>query len=351
MNVLIITIIYGIIFLLAFVSFLFLFILLRRIIINQLQRTFQKKYKQIEIDILEAISSPNPEACLKIARKYREQPNVLIKVLMDYADIIKGKEREKLKIIFNYTLKEKCLKALNSAWTAKKLKALRLLIIFSDPSDIKKVIKFLHDKPILRLTVINALSRIQETETPSYILQALEEDAHPNLLGYMHALYMMGNKIVKPLKRYLKNPLPVEKLGMLIELVGAIPLHPLYEDIIAFSEHPDKEIRVKVARALGNMQRLESIEILKRLSNDNSWEVKAQAIKSLGKMKSIDALKIISRGLFSPFWHVRYNAGYALANLGAEGIKQLKRVAKQKKDRYAADMASMVLDNIIYSKG
>ncbi len=327
---------------------LVLFIFLRRIIVNRNQKIFQKKYNQIEMDILKAISSSDVMACLKIAQKYRFQSNVLIKVLTDYLDIIKGREKEKLKTIFNHVLKEKCLKQLNSAWTAKKLKVLRLFVIFSDPSDIKTVIKFLHDKPVLRLTVINALSRIQEPETASYILQAFEEDPHPNLLGYMHSLYVLGNIIVNPLKEYLKKPLPAEKLGMLIELVGAIPIRSLYSDIIVFSEHPDKEIRIRVARALGNMQIPDSIEILKKLANDSSWIVNAQALKSLGKMKSLDAVKIITRGLFSPFWNVRYNAGYGLANLGVEGIKQLKRVAKQKKDRYAADMASMVLGNIIY---
>lgn len=350
MNILIIITLFGLIFLMSFSLCLVLFIFLRRIIINRNQKIFQKKYNLIEMGIFKAISSPDVMASYKIAKKYRFHSKVLIKLLTNYLEFIKGEEKEKLKIIFNHALKEKCIKELDSFWTAKKLKALRLFVLFSEPSDIKMILKFLHDKPILRLTVINALSKIQGSKAASYILQAFAEDPHPNLLSYMHSLYALGNKILDPLKEYLKKPLPPEKLETLIELIGAIPLRPLYPDIAALSNHQHKEIRIKVARALGNMLMPDSIAILKRLASDSSWEVRAQAIKSLGKMNSFEALDIITKGLFSPSWHVRYNAGNALANLGKEGINRLKQVAKQKKDRYAADMASMVLGNIIYSE-
>ncbi|MEA2004928.1 MAG: hypothetical protein U9O50_01455 [Acidobacteriota bacterium] len=42
--------------------------------------------------------------------------------------------------------------------------------------------------------------------------------------------------------------------------------------------------------------------------------------------------------------------GYGLANMGPQGIRRLKQVSKQKKDRYASEMATMVLNDIIYTE-
>ena len=91
-----------------------------------------------------------------------------------------------------------------------------------------------------------------------------------------------------------------------------------------------------------------SLDILTNLSEDEAWEVSAQALKSLGKLGDTASLDVLSRSLYSPFWHVRFNAGHGLASLGPSGIQQLKKIKRQKKDKFASDMATMVLDETIY---
>ena len=91
-----------------------------------------------------------------------------------------------------------------------------------------------------------------------------------------------------------------------------------------------------------------SLDILINLTEDEAWEVSAQALKSLGKLGDMAAVDILAKSLYSPFWHVRFNAGHGLASLGSSGIKQLKKTKRQTKDRYASDMATMVLDETIY---
>ena len=166
---------------------------------------------------------------------------------------------------------------------------------------------------------------------------------------YINILYGLGDKIEPLVKKYLKKSLSIEKLMLLIELAGTIPLRSLYPDIMAFADHPEKEIRIKVARALGQMRIPTSLDILIKLSDDEAWEVSAQAMKSLGKLGDLKAKDVLSKGMFSPFWHVRFNAGHGLANLGDLGIKHLQKVKKQKKDAYASDMANMVLDEVFQS--
>jgi HEAT repeat protein len=166
--------------------------------------------------------------------------------------------------------------------------------------------------------------------------------------SYFNVMFGIGNRIELLVKLYLKKPLPPEKLALLIELVGAIPLRSLYEDITVFADHPDKEVRIRVARALGKLLIPDSVNILVALASDEAWEVKAQALTSLGKLGNRATLDILAKSLFSPYWYVRYNAGYGLANMGEEGINRLKDIAVQKQDRYASDMSHMVLGDLIY---
>ena len=350
MNISLLIIGYSLFSLLLLSVFLFSFIILRRIVIKFRKRTFKRKYQKIEQDLLNLITFPNRESSAEIARRHQSHPKVLTKVLIDYIEQIEGEGRDQLKKIFDYSIKLKCLKAIYSRRLMKRLQATHLFVVFSDPSEAVHIMRLLNDKPLVRLVSVQALSRIRSPQAISFIFQAFERDSNPNARTYINIMYTLRDKIEHHVKTYLKKSLSLEKLGMLIELVGAIPLRSLYQDIIHFAQHPDKEIRTKVARAFGKMLIPASYDILAQLSQDNAWIVRAQAVKSLGNLQDLRALDILTDALFSPFWHVRYNAGHSLASLGLPGIKRLQAVSRQKEDPYASDMAVMVMDEIYYSE-
>jgi predicted transcriptional regulator with HTH domain len=342
---------YSLVLLLFITLSLFLYIVLRRIILKSLEKKFDRKYQKIEKDILALITFPDRELSAEIARRHQSHPKILTKVLFDYIEQIEGQGKDELKKIFDYSLKIKCLKDIYSRRLIKRLRAIHLFVVFSEPTETVHIMRLLNDKPLVRLVAVQALSRIRSPHALSYIFQAFERDSNSNARTYINIMFGLGAKIEYQVKTYLRKSLSLEKLGLLIELAGAIPLRSLYQDIIFFAHHPDKEIRTKVARALGKMLIPDSFEILSQLSQDDVWIVRAQAIKSLGNLKDLRALDILTDGLFSPFWHVRYNAGYSLASLGLSGIKRLRAVSQQKEDPYASDMAVMVMDEIVYSEG
>ncbi len=339
---------YALVFLFVFSVFLLSFIVLRRIYKEYREKRFNEKYKEIEKDILVALSSETPELAARVARKYKAYPKVLTQILVDYIEIIGGAEGQRLKIISDQFLKKRWTKNIRSWKAINRLKAARLFMAFSDTSDSDVLIKLLNDKPIIRLTAINALARIPSQKTLSIIFQAFEKDPNPNIEAYFNIMFTLAQKIEYFIKHCFKKTLSIEKLGLLIELVGQSKLYSLYSDVLGMTNHTAKEIRVKAARALGYLSVPDSMPTLIELTKDQDWEVRAQAIKSLGKLKCSDALDVFADGLFSPHWHIRLNAAYALFNLGLPGITRLKEISKQKKDRYAADMASMVLSDLIY---
>lgn len=339
---------HSLLFLLLFSACLFGFIIIRRLILMRKQTFFGQLYGRIEKDILETISRLDPDFSLEVAGRHRGHPLALTQVLLDFGDIIIGEGRDQLRIIFNHSIKDRCLKHLASRRTAKRLQSVRLFIIFFNPSESRVLFRLLDDKPVIRLAVISALSRLPSPETPRHIFTAFEKDTGFMVQAYFNVMFSLGNRIEPHIKESLKKALPVEKLGLLVELIGAIPLRNLSEEVMALAGHPDKEIRIRVARALGKLLVPESAETLVRLASDEAWEVKAQAVKSLGKMKNLEALDILTKSLFSPFWYVRLNAGQGLAEMGEEGLRRLQEVARQEEDKYARDMSEMVLNDLIF---
>ena len=338
---------FSLIFLLSFSVCLFGFIISRRVILERRKVHFDRVYGEIEEDVLEAISRLDSDFTLGIAQKYIHQPAVLTQALLDFGDVIIGEGREQLKIIFNRAIRSRCLKGVASRRATKRLRSVRLFIIFFDPAESDFLFRLLDDKPIIKLAVINALSRVPTPETMRYIFRAFEEDSGAAVQAYFNIMFGLGNRIEPFVWSFLNKPLSAAKLGLLVELVGAIPLRALYEDILPLAAHPDKEIRIRVARALGKLLIDETVDTLVTLSSDEAWEVKAQAVKSLGQMKNLRTLDILEASLFSPSWFVRHNAGYGLAEMGEEGLRRLKKVAAQEVDRYARDMSVMVLNELI----
>jgi HEAT repeat protein len=337
----------GLFFLVSFSVGLFVFVIVRRLVLARRQARFDRLYGEMEKDVLEAISLLSPEFSREAACRHKSHPHVLTQVLLDYSDRIVGEGKDHLKIIFDHAVKGHCLRHLASRRTSKRLQSVRLFIIFFDASESAFLLRLLDDKPIIKLAVVNALSRIPSPETLTYIFRAFEEDTGFAVQAYFNIMFSLGNRITPLVKAFLNKPLSVNKLALLVELVGAIPLRTLYPDVVALAGHPDKEIRLRVARALGRLLIPETGDTLVALSSDKAWEVKAQAVKSLGKMRNLGTTDILTRALFSPYWYVRYNAGHALAEMGEEGLRRLKEVAAQGDDKFARDMSVMVLNDLI----
>ncbi len=337
-------------FILLFLVALFSFIILHRLISEHRQALFQARYLRIERDILQVISTGATGPAIEAALKYTSQPKVLTQVLIDFLEIISGEGRETLKVIFEQALKERCLKDLHSRFVVRRLQATRLAGLFSAPPEKALLFDLLKDKPIIRLAAVHALVQSPDPESLALVFQAFEQESCLRIHTYTNIIFGAGEKVEFLVKEYLKKPLPVEKLSLLIELAGVIPLPSLYPDLREYADHPEKEVRIKVAKALGRFMIPDSYEILEKMAGDREWEVQAQALKALGSLRNPSALVLLTRGLFSPVWHVRYNARQGLLDLGSQGVRRLEEISRQDVDRFASDMATMALEELSFSQ-
>jgi len=336
-------------FLVLFALSLVLFIFARRIVYKRREAYRAVIKRWIEIDVLESMDSARPDEVPFLRGRYVRYPGLLAEVLLEYWGILKGARRGRLKDIFAATLKERFLADLSSRRQLKRLKAARAVVVFADPEDVPRIIRLLEDTPLIRLATLSALTLSPIPEVIDAVFATFEKDSSLNLQAYFDLMSSFGKSIESRVRDFLGRPLPEEKIAFLAEITGNIPLGSLYPDLIRLSGYPGVEVRIKIARALGNLSLPlpEIIQALVRLAGDGAWEVRAQALKSLGGMKSRDTINVLAAGLFSSHWYCRLNAGYALTHLGREGLERLRGVSQQTKDRYAADMALMVLEGII----
>jgi hypothetical protein len=340
----------SLLFILLFSISLFIFIILRRMIVQRREGLFEAMYLRIEADVLKAIAGGDAESAIGVALRHQRHRKILIQVLIDFLEMINGRGKEVLKVIFDHALRERSLKDLHSPFMARRLQATRLAGLFSSPPERALIVGLLKDRPIIRLAAVNALVRFPDPESLGQVFQAFEQESCPNIHTYTNIIFGAGEKIEPFVKGYLQRPMPIEKLCLLIELTGTVPLPSLYPEIAAYAGHPEKEVRIKVAKALSRLMIPESYDTLEGMAGDQEWEVQAQALKGLGNLKNPSALVILTRGLYSPVWHVRYNAREGLLNLGPLGLRRLKEVARQKADRFASDMAIMALEDFSHSQ-
>lgn len=347
-----IIVLFSFVYLLLLSASLFLFIFFRRLAIAGREKKDERVYEGMEEDLLEVLTAPDPRrAAFAFALKHKARPRVLKRLLVAYREALAGKALEPLKVIFERTFRWKCLRELKSPWLATRLQNVRLFVDFSRPEEAVHLVRLLHDKPVVRLAALNALTGIASRETLSYIFDLFENDPEPNLYAYSNIFFSLGQRTEPFIRASLGKPLPPEKLGLLVEMGGRLLLRGLYPDIAGFARHADKELRIRTARALGRLHIPSSVKILTALAADPAWEVQAQAVRSLGSLQDWKTLPLLAKALFSPHWHVRYNAGYGLAAFGLVGILQLQEISRQGEDRFAADMATMVLDTVIITGG
>mgnify|MGYP001571274003 CR=1 FL=1 len=345
-------VLYSFAYLLLLSGSLFLFILARRLLVESRERKDLHLYQVMERELLEVwTASSASRAALEFARRYKSRPRVLKLLLVAYREALVGQALEPLKIIFERTIRGRCLRELQSPFLATRLQNVRLFVDFSRPEEAVHLVKLLHDKPVVRLAALNALTGIASRDTLAVIFDLFERDPAPNFYAYSNVFNSLGQRIEPFLRTSLRKPLPPDKHALLIEMAGRLLLRGLYRDVVRFSLSPVKELRIRAARTLGRLAVPASRRTLIALAADPEWEVQAQAIRSLGLLQDWRAIPILVKALCSPNWHVRYNAGYGLAGYGLVGVLQLQEISRQNEDRFAADMATMVLDTVVLTGG
>ncbi len=190
------------------------------------------------------------------------------------------------------------------------------------------------------------LARDRDARTLRWIL------AHPEALAHRHR-----NAWIALLKAFGKGALPVLAAELehgiadprleraILEVLGLGRWSPAAPAIAGRLRHPDVDVRVGAARALGAIGALDCTPALLAVLDDKEWPVRAHAARALGRIGAPAALEPLLFRLTDPSWWVRRHAAYALYQLGPAGREALRDIAEESPDRYARDMADEALEH------
>jgi HEAT repeat protein len=134
---------------------------------------------------------------------------------------------------------------------------------------------------------------------------------------------------------------PLAKLQVWIALAEQLGDSHCLAALLVFRNHPVAELRISAARALRHYMHPDSEAALREMLRDSDWRVRAQAARGLGALRATSAIAELASALADRSWWVRFRSALSLAQLGETGRRAL-RGARERSDRYAADMAKMV---------
>lgn len=205
----------------------------------------------------------------------------------------------------------------------RRLEAARFLSIAGTAADVDVIDRLLKDPhPAVRIAIAVALARVATARLVNTVLDHL-----PDMVGPIQAHFAA---VLRP-QNAVTVPLLTERLGLvydsglprIVEFAGRLGDARLREPIAALATHRDPEVRVQVARAMGDYPHAHTVILLRTLITDSAWEVRAQAARSLGRIADAATLGDLQTRLADAVWWVRLRAALALTRLGAAGQNAL----------------------------
>lgn len=263
-------------------------------------------------------------------------------VFLEVSGNLTGAGKERLRFVAReVSLLDRAQKLCASRRWTRRLRGARVLsrMDVADPA----VEKLLADpNPAVRAQAAEWAAAQPSAPIIAAMLTMLADPATQARFAVQDALLRMGGIVAEPLAAFLAthSGLPAESGLRVAEALAATAFRPA---ALRHSASDDAGVRIAATNLLGAIGDAPSAERLTELLKDPDSHVRAAAARGLGRMQHWQAASQLADGLRDAAWHVRRDAGLALRSIGAPGALFLRR-ALNSDDRFAADMAQLVLD-------
>lgn len=267
---------------------------------------------------------------------------VQVAVFLETSRNLTGSGKERLRFVAREVgLLERATKLCQSRLWTHRLRGARVLARMDVADPI--VLELLGDPhPAVRAQAAEWAATQPSEATISSMLNMLADPATQARFAVQDALLRMGSIVAGPLAAFLethKGP-PAESGLRVAEALAGTTFGPA---AMRLSADDDVAMRIAATNLLGAIGDAHSAERLPALLNDPDPRVRAAAARGLGRMQHWQSASQLGHCLRDSAWQVRREAGLALRAIGAPGALFLRRALKGD-DRFAADMAQLVLD-------
>lgn len=193
-----------------------------------------------------------------------------------------------------------------------------------------------HDNTALSITAAVALAEIDPAFAVNVLIPLIpvRRDWPKNRVSLL--LRFLGSELIsEPMYRTIRAADDDAKTYLLqfARLVEAEVLDALVVELIRDSSDPGV-----LSAALKLVSGFEGVPRIATLTHHPVWFVRMQAAKVLGRVGQQEHLALLEALLCDREWWVRYRAAQAVASLPFLGPNQLRRMQRESKDPFAADI-------------
>jgi HEAT repeat protein len=225
----------------------------------------------------------------------------------------------------------------------RRLAAANAFVIVAMPEDLRVLETLITDpNRMVRLATVAVLKRLQSPRLVERTLKLAEASRSVARRYPLEVLATAPGFDLRIIAERLATPRDPKELRILLDLVGELGVPSFLDYVLAHADSPDLEVRIAVARTLGQFPHPSSNATLLSLIEDPDWQVRAQAAAGIGAIGDCGTAAALDRMLRDPSWWVRLRSALALRRLGDVGLRVLRDV-RADEDRYAHEMAQYVL--------
>lgn len=277
-----------------------------------------------------------------------DKPQLFLRYMSRVAEFYEDEERRSLgKLLLHLGTDSYIIDLLNSRSSVMKAWGIHLIGLYYINSLKHEVTQYVrHNSSMVTYVTSLTMARLFEEDTPEYfsLLNKLtvQVDAWTTQkLG--EVLVLMGPKAGENLLKLVERGDAQGRMAwFIIDLVGEMSIEEAGPVLIGLMDRGD-ETAIRSIRSLGLIRYKGAVlPLVNRLKHSN-WVIRAQAAKTLGDIQDEQSLRALTESLTDSEWWVRHNAAQALANFGDEGLGKLRYVASFSKDKFARDIATLIL--------
>ncbi|HPN30561.1 MAG TPA: hypothetical protein PKY81_06350 [bacterium] len=198
----------------------------------------------------------------------------------------------------------------------------------------------------VKLAAITALSYIDNEKSIYMISKMLFDTSGAAKEKAKESIIKFGKKSYQTIIRILENEKKSDNIALLLNLISHIKDDNFINKIDFYLNHSDNKIICAAIDIAASLEYPVDYSLLSKLLQSNDICLLKTVLKNIPYIADFKIIGLIKNKMEDKDWDIRYFAASSLYKLGDKGRDMLHYTINNSKDKYAVEMAKMVIDEL-----
>ncbi|MBP7654509.1 HEAT repeat domain-containing protein, partial [Candidatus Dependentiae bacterium] len=198
----------------------------------------------------------------------------------------------------------------------------------------------------VKIAAIVALSYIDNEKSIYMISKMLFDTSSTVREKAKESIIKFGKKSYQIIIKLLENEKKPDKIALLLNLMSHIKDDNFISKIDFYLNHYDKKIIGAAIDIAASLEYPVDYPLLSNLLQSNDIYLLKTILKNIPYIADFKIIDLIKNNLEHKDWDIRYFTASSLYKLGDKGKDMLNFMINNSKDKYAVEMAKMVIDEL-----